>query len=158
VRSPQTQARTQLKHYYARRLLDRAFWAKLLRGQVALGAAGELLRKVGAATRGAAPPDAAQTETMPFGQRMGRAWRRFDGSILLLLSGQDYTAKEFLQTLADDSHWRAAGRHPGLQRVDLPEADHTFSRLRECAVVEAHSANWLASLTAHTVFEVVHAA
>ncbi|ODV12727.1 MAG: hydrolase 1, exosortase A system-associated [Rubrivivax sp. SCN 70-15] len=143
VRSPQTQARTQLKHYYARRLLDRAFWAKLLRGQVALGAAGELLRKVGTATRGALEAGAAQTVAMPFGQRMGRAWHRFDGRILLLLSGQDYTAKEFLQTLADDPHWRAADRHPGLERVDLPQADHTFSGRQATMAVQEQSASWM---------------
>jgi exosortase A-associated hydrolase 1 len=157
VRSPQTQARTQLKHYYARRLLDRAFWAKLLRGQVALGAVGELFRKVGTATRGALEAGAAQTVAMPFGQRMSRAWHRFDGRILLLLSGQDYTAKEFLQTLADDPHWRAADLQPGLQRVDLAEADHTISAARDAVTLHTRCAEWLGSLQAVAASEISHA-
>jgi hypothetical protein len=37
VRSDATQAKTRIKHYYARRLLERGFWINLLRGRVRIG-------------------------------------------------------------------------------------------------------------------------
>ena len=49
------------------------------------------------------------------------------GPLLLVQSGNDYTAREFDELLRSDSAWRAAMSAPGVQRVDVAEADHTFS-------------------------------
>ncbi len=100
VRSAASLAKTQVKHYYGQRLLQKAFWTKLLSGGVNIGRAGsELLRKLGQASSGTEQP-------LGFQARMARGWKNFHGPILLILSGDDYTAKEFLEYTAGSENWR----------------------------------------------------
>lgn len=138
VRTEASQARVQVRHYYTQRLRDPAFWRKLLSGQVARSALAGLLNSVRAARSPAG--DAAQPG---FRQRMAEAWRRFPGPMLLLLSGRDLTAKEFLDATQQDPAWRGLLDQPRLQRVDLPEADHTFSDGLQCRQAEAATLAWL---------------
>lgn len=140
VRSEASQARTQVRHYYSRRLRDPAFWRKLVSGQVARSALAELMRSVRAARTGKA---AAATTRQDFRQRMVEGWRTFPGPILLLLSGEDYTAKEFVDVANDDPSWRGLLDRPSLQRIDLPEADHTFSDSTQRCQAEAVTLAWL---------------
>lgn len=143
VRSEATLAATHVKHYYAQRLMQREFWAKLLRGQVAGAALRGLLRSVRLALRPQAAAEAGSTDaTAPYPQRMARACARFGGRVLLVLSGVDYTAKEFLQAWTTPD-WAAARAHPRLQRLDLPEADHTLSRSRDQSEMQAACVQWL---------------
>ncbi|MEI6804291.1 MAG: hydrolase 1, exosortase A system-associated [Burkholderiales bacterium] len=123
VRSEASLARTQVKHYYLYRLMRAGFWLKLLRGGVRWNALGEFVGSVFMAVSGkrdAATPSSYQ-------QRMARAWDAFSGRIFLLLSGDDYVAKEFLELTRIDPAWKHALTHPQLVRHDVPEADHTFS-------------------------------
>jgi exosortase A-associated hydrolase 1 len=140
VRDAVTQARVQVKHYYRERLGQRSFWAKLLRGGVGGDAARGLLQALRLARSGRAPAAAG------FQQRMARAWRAFEGPVLLLLSGRDHTAKEFLERVA-----REAGAWPlaaaSTQRVALAEADHTFSSPAAGAGMAAASTQWLRHLS-----------
>ncbi len=138
VRSPQSLARTHVKHYYARRLLQREFWRKLLRGGVGASALAGL-----AGSLRTACSDASTTGGAPFQQRMAQAWNAFDGGILLLLSGQDYTAKEFLELAGTDRLWRQALGGSRLQREDCVEADHTFSNLASRAWLLERTLAWL---------------
>lgn len=143
VRSATSLARTHVKHYYTERLRQRAFWIKLWRGKVAFTAVKDLLRNLRAA---AAPSDRAGAltpERLPYPQRMAAAWRDFDGELLLLLSGRDYTAKEFSEYTSTDAAWAAALRHPRLQSRHLHEADHTFSAEAARSQVDALTIEWL---------------
>jgi exosortase A-associated hydrolase 1 len=138
VRSRTSEARTRVKHYYAQRLVQREFWAKLLRGQVAASALAEFGRHVREARlqTQVAPP-------MSYQERMGAAWRRFEGPLLLVLSGRDFTAKEFIDHVESDAAWHGALDHPGLARLDFAEADHTFSDSAARAALEAATLSWL---------------
>lgn len=134
VRSEASLARTQVKHYYTQRLMQREFWSKLLRGEVAFKASVGLLRNIRVAVSGApgsgktAPaPGGSPLSQQPFQQRMVAAWDSFEGRIFLLLSGEDYTAKEFLEYASKDAAWKNALTHPRLVRQHLQGADHTFS-------------------------------
>lgn len=144
VRSEQSQARTFVKHYYLQRLLDRGFWAKLLRGQVALGAVQDLVRHLRRAGR--AKPTPAASAALSYQAKMALALEALHGPVLLLLSGDDYTAKEFQEHCAADAAWSAILRRPGLQRVELPGADHTLSATADRLALESISARWLAQL------------
>lgn len=143
VRSEASLARTQVKHYYLQRVLQPAFWAKLLSGKVALGAASGLLRNVRLAMQGAKKDTTAQ---LPFQARMARAWRAHQGDLLLILSGEDYTAKEFLEFAGTDPAWAGALTQGNLRRLDVPHADHTFSSAESSLAVEASTLAWLAEL------------
>ena len=140
VRSEAGLASTHVRHYYTRRVLQREFWAKLLRGGVAWAALGGFARSLRLALSGGRrPASAAQT----FQQRMGCGWRRFDGKILLLLSGDDLTAKEFAAHAAGDAAWAGAFERPRVSRRELPGADHTFSDANTRRAVEELTAQWL---------------
>jgi exosortase A-associated hydrolase 1 len=127
VRSEASLARTQVKHYYGQRLKQKEFWLKLLSGKVAAGALGGLLRSARAALAGAGPLAATSTAAQPYQTRMAQAWLTFKGPILLILSGNDYIAKEFLEYSGADAAWKHMLDKHELIRVSAPDADHTFS-------------------------------
>lgn len=140
VRSENSLARTQVKHYYTQRLTQKKFWLKLLSGKVAPDAVSGFVRKVCLSLSGSGKVAAV---TQPFQQRMGTAWNTFPGEMLLLLSGEDYTAKEFLGYAGQDTAWKNALTHPRLTRHDLQGADHTFSSAASRAEAEDLTVNWI---------------
>jgi len=134
VRSAASLAKTHVKHYYFQRLRQKEFWIKLFSGQVAGEALRGLLRNIKLSQSGHnAHPATAQ---LPFQDRMAQAWKLFDGAILLLLSGNDYTAKEFMDHLNTSAAWKGALQKDKLIEHLVPEADHTFSERRFNSVVE----------------------
>jgi uncharacterized protein len=142
VRSEASLAKTQVKHYYTQRLMQREFWLKLLSGKVALGALSGFVQRVWlSASRGTGPASAIA----PFQVRMATGWHNFKGQILLILSGEDYTAKEFMEHVSADAAWKDYQSHPGLIHKDLPGVDHTFSNAVARKMVEDVTLNWLAS-------------
>ena len=139
ARSAATLAQTHVKHYYWRRLREKAFWLKLLRGGVGLTA----LRTLGGNLRLARGHGNAAADSRCFQDRMAAGLLGFNGATLLILSGDDYTAREFLLHAEASTAWAAPLSNPRLQREALPEADHTFSDLGQAARVEMLSLNWL---------------
>jgi len=142
VRTPQGAAKATLKHYYRQRLLSPELWRKLLRGRFDYGAAWRSLRRVVAGAR-RAPAGGGDGGGASLPQRMLAGWQGFAGPILLITSGNDLTAREFLDLGLADPHWRACLAAPRVQRRTLAEADHTFSRAAWRAQVEDWTAAWL---------------
>lgn len=144
VRSEATLARAHVKHYYGKRLLQRTFWLKLLRGQlnVAQAGAGLLNKLKHATTKVGSDNDSG----LSFQDRMARALRNFPGHIRLVLSGNDYTAKEFLEYATDAEAWRGVLERPNLTRIDIEDADHTFSSAAFRAVVAETCLDWLSDI------------
>ena len=144
VRSDTGLARTQVKHYYARRVLTGEFWAKLLRGGVGLAALRELLRKLTLVVK---PPDATGHDGDTFADRMARGCKALaPGGLLIVLSENDLTAKEFADHAARSPIWLVALQATAAKRLHVSGADHTFSTPNARADVEAATACWLASL------------
>lgn len=149
VRSAASLARTQVKHYYTQRLMQKEFWLKLLSGKVALSALSGFVQKVRQSAR-ASKPVVATDKNQPFQQRMALAWHGFAGRILLILSGDDYTAKEFLEHANTDAAWKNYLGRAKLFRHDIPGVDHTFSSAASRKLAEDVTLNWLAQQTAPT--------
>ena len=142
VRSEASLARTQVKHYYTQRLRQKEFWLKLLSGNVAASAASGLMRSLKTAYSGSASQPDSKNDR-PFQARMAQAWTAPSRAILLMLSGNDYAAKEFLEYAESSSDWSDALDRPMLQRYDLPEADHTCSSAEWRMRVEDRVSEWL---------------
>lgn len=144
VRSEASLAQTHIKHYYGQRLLQRDFWLKLLSGkmQVVSSIRGLLSNAILARGKGMQ----AVRESRPFQESMADGLRQFAGEVLLVLSGQDYTAKEFLQYAGSNSAWLGLLDSAKVNRVDLPEADHTFSSALLRSQVENETLRWLSTL------------
>ncbi len=136
-------AKAVLKHYYLKRLFSRAFWKKVLGGGFDLresaSSLGENLQT--ARGQGQAANDGANEVALP--ERMRQGIEAFSGDTLLILSGQDLVAAEFLDLTASSKIWRKWLNSPRVTRVDLPEADHTFSSEAWKREVEEATREWL---------------
>ena len=140
VRSDAGLARTHLKHYYRSRLADAVFWRNLVRGRVGVFRAVKEFVATLIASRGRAKDDEAD---LGFQARMARGWKRFGGDILLICSGDDLTAREFIDHAASDAEWTGLVDGLRVARCDLAEADHTFSRAEWRDRVARLTADWL---------------
>ena len=145
ARSDASLAATHVKHYYGARLLQREFWSKVLRGgldwRASIGSLMLALRR--ARSHGRA--GGSGREDALFQSSMARGLKRFRGRVLLILSGNDLTAKEFLEYAAADAAWNGLLGDPKVLRVDLPEADHTFSQRAWLSRVEEETIEWIAA-------------
>lgn len=143
VRSVQGEASTRLHHYYLPRLRSFEFWRKLVSGRFdPRGAASELattLRNASSANTSA--------PNVPFLQRMEEGWRQFRGPMLILLSGDDLTAREFEAWVDADDVRKSLLVDPLAEVVAFPGADHTFSdrALRESAATK--TVEWILRLS-----------
>lgn len=139
VRSEASLARTHVKHYYTHRLRQREFWSKLFRGHVGYEALTGLLVNLRSQRN-----VATSRSDRPFQARMARAWSAFDRDILLALSSDDYTAKEFVEYTSTSAEWRRLLDRPGVRRITLDGADHTLSAPNAQAALKSELVGWLA--------------
>ncbi|QGZ40567.1 exosortase A-associated hydrolase 1 [Pseudoduganella flava] len=139
-------ARATLKHYYAARLLQPALWKKIAGGQFEFGKAlrsfAGLLRTSRDKPAAATAPD-APSPSPGLHERMLAGWKGFDGPILLIISGADLTAQEFLDMVKASRQWRKLLAAPRVQRRTLAAADHTFSRREWRDQVARWTAEWV---------------
>lgn len=141
VRSEASLARAHVKHYYGQRLRQKEFWIKLLSGKVAGKALAGIWQNIRTMRAGAQP--SAEASQLPFQTRMARAWGNPQRQILLILSGDDYTAREFVEYVGMDGAWAGLLLQPHVDRHDLPGTDHTFSNAAARAKVESITLAWL---------------
>lgn len=146
ARSESSLALAHVKYYYGARLLQREFWAKLLHGGLDWRAS---LSALLANLRGArlhSGRDRPDSGDGSFHTAMARGLARFRGAVLLVLSGNDLTAREFLQYAAVDNRWKGLLDTARVSRVEIAQADHTFSRRVWLDRLEAETVDWLAKL------------
>ena len=147
VRTEQGLARVHLRHYYVQRLLQASLWQKVVRGEFRFREAAAALGKVVADARGSSPPGAGEkAHEAPLPDRMEGALRRFQGRVLLVLSGNDLTAQEFKDVVAKSRRWRRLLSGDRVTRRDLPDANHTFSRRDWRDQVARWTEAWVKSL------------
>lgn len=148
ARHAETMARVHLKRHYLQRLLEPAFWHKLASGRVALRpAAVDLVATVRRVARSRAPAlrQSDSSEPIDFRQRLALALMSFQRPALVVLSGRDYVAAEFLEFSASRPALAGLWSRANIQRLDVPEADHTFSNQALRTAVEDATFGWLAS-------------
>lgn len=143
VRSEASLAAAQLSHYYKGQLLSLNFWRRLLGGEIRIGQSiagltSVLVKRFRPRRGGQSVATLAQT----FIDRMGNGWLRMRGRVLVILSGNDLTAREFADLCRTQPVWHEAVM-PGPNFVELPAADHTFSRREWKRRVEFLTLEWL---------------
>ena len=144
VRSEATLARTHIKHYYGQRLLQAEFWRKVLSGQLGLGNAlgGFFKNLMNSRSRTTSGADQKRS----FQQTMERVLCDFKGRVLLIVSGDDFTAREFVEYASNSVNLSSAMQRRFWTRVDIADADHTFSCTSWRALVEAATVSWMGVL------------
>ncbi|WP_448212552.1 hydrolase 1, exosortase A system-associated [Colwellia sp. MEBiC06753] len=140
LRSDQAMGKAMLKFYYVQRLISKDFWQKLLAGKVNVSASVKDVKGFAS--------DSIRTTTQQkecYQQRMLAGIQAFEGKVLLVLSGNDLTAKEFEQQAFSNKHWKKALKpHVTIHRIS--DADHTFSCRQWKQNVELATLNFLQSI------------
>lgn len=154
ARTEQGIARTYLKHYYLTRIFDRELWNKITHGRFDYGAAvRSVFNVIGAALpagrKNLPHAEAATGEQScglaPLPERMFDGLNRFNGKVLLIMSGRDLTAQGFSDLVTGSRKWRKLLESSRIQRRDLPQANHTFSRCDWREQVSSWTREWLRS-------------
>ncbi len=145
VRTETTVAKTYLRHYYLQRLLQRSFWRGLITAKFnPLASLGDFLGKLGQTL---APGGSADSnDRSKFIGRMWNGLRAFGRPILLLLSGNDLTAREFSDYCASRRDWPEFLAGGKITQLTVDHADHTFSRRRDLHRVNEVCMQWLDKL------------
>ena len=153
VRTQEGVAKAYLKHYYAARLFEPEFWSKIRRGSFNYAAAGRSFLKIigeifagkkeTAAMKGAACDISCDPALLP--ERMFQSLNLFEGKVLLIISGNDLTAQEFSDLVRSSRAWQQLLASPQVSRLDLPEANHTFSRREWRDQVAVWTKEWIRS-------------
>lgn len=134
-------ARTTLRHYYAKRLTEAAFWRKLIGRQLQWGAVTRSLAH--SVVTAVHADDTESGAALP--ERLHRALAAYQGRILIILSGEDYTAREFAALQSQYAHWRDLMAEPRIRQAVLPQANHTFASARWRDEVAVMCTEWVTS-------------
>jgi len=147
VHSESGAARAYLQHYYWRRLCSPIFWRSLANGRVKVVAAlVSLWRLFGKVRSRSIPPQSKNpVEETDLVTQWVENLQAFEGHVLLLVSGRDLTAREFDLALQEHPNLRRLLLRPAVTRIDMSEADHTFSRREWRDEVAERTRQWLQS-------------
>ena len=138
VRTPQGEAKTQLKHYYLSKVTDPRLWRKLISGKFDF--ANSIGGFFGAVSKSR---QEAPKNDQPLPERMRTDLEGFQGSILLILSGNDLVAREFEDAVKASNAWQSLLNSPRFSRKDLSDADHTFSSKKWRDQVAEWTCDWV---------------
>lgn len=169
VRSDQTLARSILFHYYAKRMRDVAAWRQLIGDRYAwrkaLSSFGATIGTVFGVQRSAAQSgvdanapvetkrddvvahtQAESGSSIPLVARTATALDAFDGRVLVILSGADITANEFVEAVKSNRKLRRRMTRSSVTQHRLEHADHTFSTALWRDQVVHWTVDWLKTL------------
>lgn len=141
ARTTQGRARTEVREYYGRRLVDPAFWKSVLSGRVNVVRSAR--EYVAAQWRAKDPSSAAGNDAVGFLERMRRGVAAFTGPVLVQESEHDLTAAEFADLRASDAGWESIIARDRVQCRRLTGADHTFSTRAALAEATRALVEWL---------------
>lgn len=158
VRTDQGAAQAYLKHYYLARIFTPEFWRKIRKGQFnyfesirslwkimaeAFTGKEKVASSIKASPRNS--PEENCCHLAPLPKRMVDGLSRFNGKLLIIISGKDLTAQEFLDLVKRSRDWQKMLASPQVSRLYLPEANHTFSRREWRDQVAVATREWIRS-------------
>jgi len=116
-------------------------WRRLLTrpGDVVAGLSGFVSASVAALRTRLLPNAPVPT----FVDAMRKGLDAFEGRVLILLSEDDLTAKEFSALASRDERWFEVLGERGVETHELPDTDHTFSRPGGQSRLQELVADWL---------------
>lgn len=142
VRTAAGEAKALLNHYYGSRIFDASLWKKILSGQFnywgSVQSFWAIFRKAVLKIE-----SSKVKNLLPLREKMFDSWSQFRGEILLFISGEDMTAREFWDMVLASSQWQAVLGNPRVTKHDMPTANHTFSREAWRDEVAAVTAKWI---------------
>ncbi|MGG7054930.1 hydrolase 1, exosortase A system-associated [Nitrosomonas sp. ANs5] len=152
VRTEQGIAKAYLKHHYSTRLFQPAFWKKLISGKYDPIASirslykmikSFFIRKKSVAVIGEGAN--ATDHAIPLPARMLKGLQCFEGKSLVITSGDDLTASEFLDLIHSSKDWQITLEDRKVKFFHIQDANHTFSRRQWRHQVAEYTGDWLRS-------------
>ena len=116
-----------LRQYYLRRLTQKSFWIKFVTFKInpikillstLFGNRDKITEK---------PETLIRSKRQPFQTRMLIGAQKFQGKILLIISGRSVVSQEFKALVASNSAWRHALKRDGVTWKEFSDANQTFS-------------------------------
>ncbi|MAD74814.1 MAG: hydrolase 1, exosortase A system-associated [Rheinheimera sp.] len=149
VRQQHSHAQVMLKHYYWQRLSSKAFWQKLLAGGLNPWQSIKDVLQTYKASKSSQPKRAAEvkqpskekTTAENYVQHMLAGWQAFAGRTLVITSGNDHTAQEFLDLCAHNPAWEQCLARA--QHHHVTAANHTFATTLWRGEVEQQTAKFV---------------
>jgi exosortase A-associated hydrolase 1 len=146
TRSETSLDRALVTHYYAQRFRSRDFWRKLLTGRLSIvRAVSEFARRASSAVAGRFCSGSSNTATR-FQDRMCDGLTRSSKPAMIVLSGNDLTAQEYIAFVASDPRWTKALASPAVVTKHVSQADHTFSNETSRSELERLCCDFVLSL------------
>lgn len=146
VRTVAGEAKTRLKYYYFQRLLNVGFWRKVIKGQFEAGMSISsffgLLKIIFRSKSGLK----AYTEAELFPDKMLAGFESFSHPVLIVISGNDLTGREFQDSIKSDRRWKTLLKRKNVVQKNLVDADHTFSRREWRDQVSMWVSDWILGL------------
>lgn len=141
--SEETRAAVE-RNYYLNRLRDKVFWKKVFSLRFnPLPAIRSVTRAFGGQRKPVAGENKTANTNVPFTARMLDGLKRFQGHILLMMSGQSLTALEFDELTEGSAEWRKALKSAHIERVDIEDADQVFSTVEARGKTLVAARAWL---------------
>jgi exosortase A-associated hydrolase 1 len=148
VRTEAGIAKAYLKHYYLSRLFDVSLWSKVRSGKFSIKETLQSFLKLTASALSMkkrkhpnTPGSSLEPASLP--DRMYYGLDNFQGRVLLILSGNDLTAKEFSGLVKTSKKWGILMKSDRITSQFLQGADHTFSRRVWREQVSSWIVSWL---------------
>jgi exosortase A-associated hydrolase 1 len=147
LRSAESLASTQLRHYYLRRFLSLSTWRQLLTGRLGMKALAGFWQTVRQSrTASASPSVDSPRQAVDYRQRMLAGLKVFRRPVLFVTCSEDLTAKEFEGAVRRHPGWQQALQEPWVQLQRMAGADHTLSTPGAPQEFERRLAEWLGPL------------
>lgn len=146
VRTETGAARAYLKHYYLARLFSPSAWLGVLRGGAGFwrpvrSIFAQLQLAVRRPPLASGHPNPSHARALP--ELMRDSLALFKGDLLLILSGNDLTAREFEDAVQACRKWRRLMNARRVRKVSIADANHTFASEDWRKRVELETMDWL---------------
>jgi len=140
----------RLRHYYLPRLMQKSFWRKMSSGEFTpirsmRGLAGSIREAISLRKHGLV---AGRIAGGRFVEQMLFGLERFKHPVLMLLSGRDLVAHEFLELRSADKRWKRAMQGARIDIREMADADHTLSSRKDLDLAVSHCLEWHQKLLA----------
>lgn len=148
IRTEQGHAKTILKHHYWNRLFDKSFWKKVKSGQFSFLNSLKSYFQLCKSAKFEVNPNASSEqglESLPLPSRLARSCESYHGKIFVLTSGKDYIAQEYKDYSQASNIWQNMIASGQIVMFDIPDSDHTFSRLEWRDELFDYTKNWVVS-------------
>ena len=151
VRTEVGASRTFLRHYYARRFLDRSLWRKLASGQLGVRDALRRFFKNARTSMESAYAAAFKGTGRELPERVCEALGQLSCNCVVLLSGRDFVAREFEDSMRQLPSFLALVERGRVLIRRADSADHTFSGQDQVAELLAACLEAVGSMTPKTM-------